>query len=342
MNNFSNNGYQESIRKGLSAVRSFRSGFSAGTGSRDERIERLKKAIESADAIVVGAGAGLSTAAGLTYSGERFAKYFGDFAARFGIRDMYSGGFYPFPDAETRWAWWARHICYNRYIDPPKDAYGKLLALVQGKDYFVITTNVDHQFQRAGFDKKRLFYTQGDYGLFQSTNPAIRKTYDNGEWVMRAMEAQGFVRDADGVFQIPQGGVSMTIPTALIPKCPDDGSDMTMNLRADDSFVEDEGWHAASAAYADFIRRHKDLHTLYLEIGVGANTPVIIKYPFWGMTAENPEAIYACLNYAEAFCPKQIEARSICIDGDAGDLLESLCSADGSREPIRRQDGRGD
>jgi NAD-dependent SIR2 family protein deacetylase len=324
MNSFYSNGYQETIQKGLSAVRSFRSGISTGTGSRTEQIERLKKEIESADAIVIGAGAGLSTAAGLTYSGERFDRYFGDFAARFGIQDIYSGGFYPFPDEETRWAWWVRHIYYNRYIDPPKDVYGKLLALVQGKDYFVITTNVDHQFQRAGFDKKRLFYTQGDYGLFQSVNPANQKTYDNEEWVMQAMEIQGFVMDADGVYQIPQGGVSMKIPTELVPKCPDDGSDMIMNLRADDSFVEDKGWHKASAAYAEFIRRHEKLHTLYLEIGVGANTPVIIKYPFWEMTRENKKAVYACLNRDEIIYPKEIIQQSICIRGDAGEILQLL------------------
>ena len=327
MNSFYNNrpnGYLETIQKGLSCVRSFRSGISTGVGRRDEQIERLKKEIESADAIVIGAGAGLSTAAGLTYSGERFDKYFGDFAARFGISDIYSGGFYPFPDDETRWAWWARHIYYNRYIDPPKDIYRKLLVLVQDKDYFVITTNVDHQFQRAGFDKKRLFYTQGDYGLFQSVNPAIQKTYDNEAWVMQAMEAQGFVKGADGIYEVPQSGVSMRIPTALIPKCPDDGSDVTMNLRADDSFVEDEGWHRASSAYADFIRRHENLHTLYFEVGVGANTPVIIKYPFWAMTNENPKAVYACLNYNEAFCPKQIEKQSICIAGDAEGVIDQL------------------
>jgi NAD-dependent SIR2 family protein deacetylase len=326
MNSFYNNGYQETIQKGLSAVRSFRSGISTGAGSRNEQIERLKKEIESADAIVIGAGAGLSTAAGLTYSGERFEKYFGDFAARFGIQDMYSGGFYPFPDEETRWAWWARHIYYNRYIDPPKDVYGKLLALVQDKDYFVITTNVDHQFQRAGFDKKRLFYTQGDYGLFQSMNPTIKKTYDNAEWVMQAMEAQGFVKDAEGIFQIPQSGVVMKIPAELIPKCMDDGSAVTMNLRADDSFVEDEGWHRASAAYSDFIHRHDNMHTLFFEIGVGANTPVIIKYPFWQMTNDNPKAVYACLNYNEAFCPKQIEKQSICLEGDAGVILDLMLS----------------
>ena len=315
------NGYQETIRKGLSAVRAFRGGVSYGDGDRQEQIERLRFELENADAIVIGAGAGLSTAAGFTYSGERFERYFGDFAARFGITDMYSGGFYPFPDDETRWAWWARHIYYNRYMEAPKPVYQKLFELVRGKDYFVITTNVDHQFQRAGFDKKRLFYTQGDYGLFQSVNPSIRKTYDNEEWVMRAMEAQGFVRDAKGVFQIPQSGVAMRIPTEQIPKCMDDGSAVTMNLRADDSFVEDEGWHRASAAYSDFIHRHEKLHTLFFEIGVGANTPVIIKYPFWQMTNDNPKAVYACLNYKEAFCPKQIEKQSICLDDDAGVIL---------------------
>ena len=318
------NGYQETIREGLSAVRSFRSGVSYGAGSREEQLARLRAEIDSADAIVIGAGAGLSTAAGFTYSGERFDRYFGDFAARFGIRDMYSGGFYPFPDAETRWAWWARNIYFNRYTDAPKPAYRKLLELVRGKDCFVITTNVDHQFQRAGFDKKRLFYTQGDYGLFQSVNPAIQKTWDNEEWVMQAMEAQGFVKDDDGVFQIPPQGVAMLLPASLIPKCPEDGSDVVMNLRADDSFVEDEGWRRASAAYADFLRRHRKLHTLYWEIGVGANTPVIIKYPFWAMTAGNPNAVYACLNYDEAFCPKQIEERSLCIDGDAAEILDRL------------------
>ncbi len=327
MNSFYNNrpnGYQESIQKGLSAVRSFRTGLSYGTGSREENIQRLKSEIKTADAIVIGAGAGLSTAAGLTYSGERFDRYFSDFKERFGINDMYSGGFYPFPDDETRWAWWARHIYYNRYIEAPKPVYQKLFELVRGKDYFIITTNVDHQFQRAGFDKKRLFYTQGDYGLFQSMNPTIKKTYDNAEWVMQAMEAQGFEKDSDGIYQISQSGISMRIPTALIPKCPDDGSDVTMNLRADDLFVEDEGWHRASAAYADFIHRHENLHTLYFEIGVGANTPVIIKYPFWAMTRANPKAKYACLNYNEAFCPHQIENQSICIDGDADTILASL------------------
>ncbi len=293
--------------------------------SYEEQIAKLKDEIQNAEAIVIGAGAGLSTSAGFTYDGERFNKYFSDFAKEYGIRDMYSGGFYPFPDAESRWAWWARHIYFNRYIDAPKPVYKELLNLVKDKDYFVITTNVDHQFQKAGFDKKRLFYTQGDYGLFQSVNPALRKTYDNEDWVMEAMEAQGFVRDSDGVFQVPESGeLKMTIPTELIPKCPDDGSDMTMNLRADDTFVEDDGWHRAAEAYTDFLRDHEDLHVLYLELGVGANTPMIIKYPFWRMTMANAKAVYACLNYGEAFAPGEISDRSICIDGDIGEILHAI------------------
>jgi len=319
------NGYQESIQKGLSAVRSFRRNMSFGTGSKEERIARLKKEIEAVDAVVIGAGAGLSTSAGLTYSGERFERYFFDFARKYGIRDIYSGGFYPFPDEETRWAWWARHIYYNRYIDAPKPVYSELLNLVKDKDYFVITTNVDHQFQRAGFNKKRLFYTQGDYGLFQSANPAIQKTYDNEEWVMKAMEAQGFEKDEQGIFHVPTDKeLLMKLPSDLIPKCPEDGSEMAMNLRADNSFVEDEGWYRASAAYSDFIHRHKNLHVLYLELGVGTNTPVIIKYPFWQMTRANERSVYACINYGEAFCPGEIANRSICIDGDIGDVFVKM------------------
>ena len=303
----------------------FRERMSEGIGTKEEQIAKLKKALTSAESIVIGAGAGLSTSAGFTYSGERFNKYFFDFAREYGISDIYSSGFYPFPDAETRWGWWARHIYFNRYVDAPKPVYKELLSLVKDKDYFVITTNVDHQFQKAGFDKKRLFYIQGDYGLFQSVNPEIRKTYDNEEWVMKAMEAEGFVKDENGIFTVPEDGkISMAIPTELIPTCPDDGSAMTTNLRADYSFVEDDGWHKANEAYNEFIRSHKDARTLYLELGVGANTPVIIKYPFWQFVKNNKNATYACINYGEAFCPEAIEDRSICIDGDIGNVVELL------------------
>ena len=318
------NGYLETIQKAYSAIRTFDLRISGGVGTREEQIGRLKKEIETADAVLVGAGAGLSASAGLTYSGERFERYFFDFAKQYQIRDIYSGGFYPFPDEETLWAWWARHIYYNRYIDAPKPVYSELLKLLKDKDYFVITTNVDHQFQRAGFDKKRLFYTQGDYGLFQIAGGSVPETYDNGEWTMKAMEAQGFVKDENGVFTVPDNkAIKMRIPTELIPKSPD-GKAVAMNLRSDDTFVEDAGWHKAAAAYSDFIRRHENLHVLYLELGVGSNTPMIVKYPFWNMTAKNPDATYACLNYGEAYCPKQIEKRAICINGDIGETINSI------------------
>lgn len=273
-----------------------------------EKIEKLKKLLTEADAVVIGAGSGLSTSAGLTYSGERFERYFSDFIAKYHIPDMYSGGFYPFESLEEYWAWWSRHIYYNRYIDAPKPVYHDLLALVKDKDYFVLTTNVDHQFQKAGFDKKRLFYTQGDYGLWQCTRPCHRKTYDNEETVRRMIAEQK----------------DMKVPEALVPRCPICGRPMTMNLRSDDSFVQDEGWHAAAERYSEFLRRHKGLKTVFLELGVGGNTPVIIKYPFWRLTGENPNAAYVCINYKEAFAPGEIAKRSLCIDGDIGAVLRDV------------------
>lgn len=323
------NGYEESIERGIRAAQQLGGKTSHGKGSQEEQVARLSRALQEADAIVIGGGAGLSTSAGFAYSGPRFEKYFPDFIKAFGIRDMYSGGFYPYPSKEVFWGFWARSIYINRYVDPPKPVYDRLFDLVRGRDYFAVTTNVDHCFQKAGFDKKRLFYTQGDYGLFQSSDPKpglSDKTYDNEGWVMAAMEAQGFVRDADGVFQVPAdpAALSMAVPADMVPKCPDDGCDMTTNLRVDGSFVEDEGWHRASAAYSDFLRRHEGLPTVFLELGVGGNTPVIIKYPFWQMTGDNPNALYACVNYSEAFCPREIEGRSVCIDGDIGDLLDKL------------------
>lgn len=268
----------------------------------------MRNELETADAVVIGAGAGLSTSAGLSYSGERFEKYFSDFAKTYGIRDMYSGGFFPYQSLEEYWAWWSRHIYVNRYMDVPKDTYARLLALVKEKDYFVLTTNVDHCFQKAGFDKKRLFYTQGDYGLWQCSKACHQKTYYNEKIVRQMIEEQA----------------DMKVPPELIPRCPVCGAPMTMNLRCDDSFVQDDGWYAAANRYDDFIRRHKNLHILLLELGVGANTPVIIKYPFWQMTAKNPKAIYACINYGETFCPKEIETQSICIDADIDQVLQSL------------------
>ena len=272
------------------------------------KIKELKQAIAEAECVFIGAGAGLSTAAGLTYSGERFDKYFSDFRDKYGITDIYSGGFYPFDTQEKYWAWWSRHIYVNRYMPIPNDTYQKLFKLVKDKDYFVLTTNVDHCFQRAGFDKKRLFYTQGDYGLFQCSEPCHQQTYDNEEIIKQMYEAE---RD-------------MKIPTELVPKCPVCGKPMTMNLRSDATFVQDEGWYVAYNQYEDFIRRHEGMKIFYLELGVGYNTPVIIKYPFWKWTAQNENATYVCINLGEADAPTEIKKQSICIDGDINTVLEDL------------------
>ena len=275
-------------------------------------LQRLKQEIRTADAILIGAGAGLSTSAGFTYTGKRFTDTFADFISKYGFRDMYSGGFYPFETLEEHWAYWSRYIYINRYQDAPKDTYADLLALVQGKDYFVLTTNVDHCFQKAGFDKHRLFYTQGDYGLWQCSGPCRDKTYDN-EAVIRKMVAEQ---------------KDMRVPSELVPRCPVCGAPMSMNLRADSTFVEDEGWHQAAARYQDFVCRHEGMRVLYLELGVGMNTPGIIKYPFWKMVYQNPKAAYACVNLSEAYCPAEIRKRSICIDEDIDEVLKKLRSAE--------------
>jgi len=294
------------------------------TDDRAVQLARLRQALAAADSVVIGAGAGLSTSAGFVYTGERFERYFSDFAARYGFRDMYTGGFCRFSGPEEFWAYWSRYIWINRYADPPKPVYEKLFESVRDKDYFVLTTNVDHCFQKAGFDKHRLFYTQGDYGLWQCSKPCHDRTYDNAETVRRMVEAQGFVIAEDGTLTVPEGvRLKMTVPAELVPRCPVCGRPMTMNLRSDDSFVEDEGWHRAAERYADFLRTRGG-KTLYWELGVGYNTPGIIKYPFWQRTAGDPEATYVCLNYGDAAAPREIAARSICIDGDIGEILDQL------------------
>lgn len=273
-----------------------------------QALDRLKKEIADAKAIVIGAGAGLSTSAGFTYSGERFHKYFDDFIGKYGFTDMYSAGFFPFETKEEYWAYWSRYVYINRYLDAPKNVYNNLLELVKNKDYFVLTTNVDHCFQKANFDKKRLFYTQGDYGLWQCKKPCHKKTYDNEEGIKAMYFAQ---KDA-------------LVPSELLPKCPVCGGEMSMNLRADHSFIEDEGWYAAAKRYQNFLDVHVEGKVLYLELGVGSNTPAIIKYPFWRKVYQNLESIYVCINLGEVVCPEEIVDKSICIDGDIGEALEYL------------------
>ena len=279
--------------------------------AKADPIDRLYSAIQDADAVIIGAGAGLSTSAGFVYDGERFERYFKDFEEKYGFRDMYSGGFYPYDTAEEHWAYWSRYIWINRYMDAPKPVYQKLLQMVRDKDYFVLTTNVDHCFQKAGFDKRRLFYTQGDYGLFQCSEPCCQETWDNEEMIHRMMAEQ---RD-------------MRVPSELIPRCPRCGKPLTMNLRSDTKFVQDEGWYRAAGQYEDYLRRHQRGKILYLELGVGYNTPVIIKYPFWKMTLQNRQAVYACINRGQAFAPDDLQRQAVCIDGDIGDVLDRLLTA---------------
>lgn len=317
-------GYKETINKGISFLRYVSSEISKNCGNYIESIQKLREKLDSCDAIIIGAGSGLSTSAGFTYSGERFHKIFFDFEKKYGFKDMYSGGFYPYKSENEFWGYWARYIYFNRYVDPPKNVYSDLLSLIKDKDYFVITTNVDHIFQKTGFEKKRLFYTQGDYGSFQCARNYDNTTWDNENWVNQAMEAMGFVKNPDGKFDFPENGsVAMEIPSSLIPRSPN-GGEVTLNLRSDDNFAEDKGWKTASNYYAEFLKRHENLNILFLELGVGENTPVIIKYPFWQMTYENKNSTYACINYKEAFCSKAIENRSICIDGDIGNVLNEL------------------
>lgn len=285
-----------------------KTGTMKSTGTCSEEIKKLLHFFNAADALVIGAGAGLSTAAGFEYTGERFQKYFSDFEAKYGFHDMYSGGFYPYSSPEEHWAYWSRYIYINRYMDAPKNVYKTLLQAVKDKDYFVLTTNVDHCFQKNGFDKKRLFYTQGDYGLFQCSEPCRRETFDNEKAVRNMVNNQH----------------DMRIPAELVPHCPRCGKPMSMNLRSDNTFVEDAGWHEAAERYRLFIRRHKNRRMLFLELGVGYNTPAIIKYPFWQMTAENPEAFYVCINYKEAFAPREISGCSVCLNGDIADILPLL------------------
>lgn len=327
----------------------------------EQGIGRLADALRACDSVVVGAGAGLSAAAGLTYTGWRFERYFGDFARRYGFRDMYAGGFFPYETPEERWVFWSRYIWINRYAPIPGRTYERLRGLVRSREHFVITTNVDHCFQRAGFDKQRLFYTQGDYGLFQCSQPCCAETWDNREAVRAMVEAQGFTVAPDGALLLPGeapepetvgkagGGVvlgkgetsasgltilqlpeaqrpAMRVPSDLVPTCPRCGRSAAMNLRADATFAEDAGWHQAAARYNSFLQEQvgSGRRVLFLELGIGGNTPVIIKYPFWRMTMADERATYACVNLGEAGAPSQIQDRSICVDADIDEVLAAL------------------
>lgn len=270
-------------------------------------IKEVKRLINEYDAIVIGAGAGLSTAAGFIYGGDYFLENFPEMHQKYGYTDMYTAGFHHFLTSEEKWGYWSKFIYLQRYKEGAKPLYKKLYELVKDKDYFVITTNVDHQFQLSGFDKNRLFYTQGDYGLFQCSKPCHKKTYDNEEQVLEMVRLQ-------------KHGL---IPSTLIPVCPVCGEEMTTNLRSDDTFVEDEGWHKASLRYEKFLNEHKDKKILFLELGVGWMTPGIIKAPFIQMTYQFKDAFYICLNKGQNYIPKEIENKSIVLDEDINNLFDA-------------------
>ncbi|MDO4647211.1 MAG: Sir2 silent information regulator family NAD-dependent deacetylase [Eubacteriales bacterium] len=292
---------------------------------KDNTTEHVKKILQDADAILIGAGAGLSTSAGFIYEGNRFETYFYDFIKKYHFQSMYVGGFQKYETLEEHWAYWSRFIYINRYMDAPKRTYENIFRLVKNKDYFVLTTNVDHCFQKSGFDKKRLFYTQGDYGLFQCSDPCHDDTYDNENVIRKMVLAQGFEIEADGTLVVPEDrNIKMTIPSEVLPRCPKCGKPMTMNLRSDQTFVQDGGWDTAASRYDDFVRRHRNTNIVYLELGVGYNTPSIIKYNFWQQTYQNPKAQYICMNYGQAYAPEEIEKRSICLDGDIDELVKEM------------------
>ena len=302
----------------------------ASTRNFSTELERLREAFDRADAIVVGAGAGLSTAAGFSYSGKRFERWLGPWGRRYGFSDMYSGGFYPYDTLGEFWGYWSRSILANRYEAGVGKPYAQLVDLLSRRDHFVLTTNVDHQFQLAGEPRERLFYTQGDYGLFQCSKPCHDKTYDNEEQVRAMVAAVDESIAAQRAAGVRDELLDLSVPEDLVPHCPVCGRPMTTNLRCDDTFVEDEGWHAAHRRYEDYLHGHARGHVLYLELGVGGNTPGIIKLPFWRRVAENRDATYACVNLGEAFAPTRIADRSILLDADIARVIEEVC-ADGAR-----------
>ena len=269
------------------------------------------KIIREADTILIGAGAGISSAAGLTYSEERFTSHFHEFIETYGkanMPDMYTAAFYPFPTEEAKWGYWSKHSMVNRFLPPALPLYQQLYELIKEKHYFVLTTNVDHQFHKAGFQPERIFATQGDYGEIQCARGCHPQVYNAEERFHKMDDARH----------------NCLIPRSLVPRCPVCGAHMAMHLRCDRYFVEDENWHTASARYHSFLDTVQGKKIVLLELGVGFNTPGIIKYPFWQMTAENPNATYICINSKEAFCPNEIEGQSVCIGGNIEEFFDKL------------------
>ena len=262
----------------------------------DDRLNNALTLIRDTDYILIGAGAGFSTAAGIEYSGKRFTDNFGDFIEKYNLTDMYSAGFYPYKTQEEKWAYWARHVNLNRYSVGKTKLYSQLLEIVKDKDYFILTTNVDHQFWINGFENERIFATQGDYGLMQCAKACHNKLYNNKDFIKEALGKT----------------VNCRIPSDLVPKCPVCGSDMDLNIRKDNFFLEDEEWIKMKYNYINFLRKSDDNKIVFLELGVGFNTPTIIRFPFEQMTLQNKSAKLIRLNkdYPEAIPENQNKTTS--------------------------------
>lgn len=273
-----------------------------------EKIEKLKQEIKNSNYILIGAGAGLSTSAGFLYDGKRFEDNFKDYIKKYGFTDMYSAGFYNFPTLEEYWAYFSLYVYINRFDIEENETYLNLYKIVKDKNYFVITTNVDGRFIDSKFDKDKIFAVQGDFALFQCSKPCRQETFYNEKYIREMIKYKK----------------EMKIPTELIPKCPYCGRNMSMNLRADDTFVQDKNWDEQKSRYEKFLKMSDNSKILFLELGVGFNTPSIIKYNFWRMTLNNKKSVYASINLGECYCASDIEERSICIDYDIAEVLKKL------------------
>lgn len=272
------------------------------------RILQAKQAIKQADYIIIGAGSGLSTAAGLLYSGEKFEKDFKEFIEKYHFDNLYSASFYEFKTQEEKWAFFAKMIKLNRYNEKPLKLYQELYEVVKNKEYFVLSTNVDGQFYNSGFDKDKVFEVQGDYSYLQCENACHKKLYNNKELVEK------WLRNTK----------KFQIPSDLVMKCPVCGGNMNMNLRKDANFVQDENWYRQSKKYEDFLSRSKDKNVVLLEIGVGFNTPGIIRFPFEQMTANSEKTTLIRINKDYPNPMLEIENKIISFDEDTNKIIEDL------------------
>lgn len=294
--------------------------FLSGTPARDyvfqktpykDQIKQAAKLVKEADYILIGAGAGLSTAAGLTMGGKRFTDNFADFIEKYGghyMRDMYSAGFYPFETEEAKWGYWSKNGMVNRILPGALPLYKKVYRLAENKKHFVLTTNVDHQFFLSGFDEENIFATQGDYGLIQCKMGCHPKTYDAVKMFK----------------QMEQARQDCMVPSYMVPKCPVCKGPMEMNLRSDRYFVEDEAWHKAEQRFGKYLGECQDKKTVLLELGVGFNTPTIIRYPFEKLMRQNNNMSLIRLNVEEAIVPEEFGERAVGINEDIVRSIEDL------------------